>query len=307
MGIEAVEVGDELGDSLGESAGEALGSVLCAGVVVGVGAGSGAHADSRPRASAAPAITVRERWRVDIDDSWDETGHRWNPAGTRHPRDSAPPEAAGESSCRDRYRRRVTRIISGRAGSLGLAVPDAGTRPTSDRVRESLFGALDAADLLRGARVLDLYAGSGALGLEAASRGAATVDLVEKSPQAVTVIRRNVSRVQTALRGSPDAARLAVHRAGVEAYLRSAPVGVFDLVFLDPPYDLPDAELRTVLDLLVPALSPRATVIVERGARSASPVWPTALRADRHRRYGDTALWWAVRDGGQPDAESQSR
>ncbi|WP_431799549.1 hypothetical protein [Microbacterium kunmingense] len=69
VGIEAVEVGDELGDSLGESAGEALASVLCVGVVVGVGAGSGAHADSRPRASAAPAITVRERWRVDIDDS----------------------------------------------------------------------------------------------------------------------------------------------------------------------------------------------------------------------------------------------
>ncbi|WP_322412035.1 RsmD family RNA methyltransferase [Microbacterium invictum] len=201
----------------------------------------------------------------------------------------------------------MTRIISGRAGSLTLDVPDAGTRPTSDRVRESLFGALDASDLIRGARVLDLYAGSGALGLEAASRGAMTVDLVEKAPRAVTVIRRNAARIHAALRGSDDPARIAVHRVGVDAYLRSAPVGVFDLVFLDPPYDLSDAELRTNLQLLVPALSPEATVIVERGARSTAPAWPAGLTARRDRRYGDTTLWWASRDASQPETASQSR
>ncbi|TQK19805.1 16S rRNA (guanine966-N2)-methyltransferase [Microbacterium sp. SLBN-154] len=200
----------------------------------------------------------------------------------------------------------MTRIISGRAGSLTLDVPDAGTRPTSDRVRESLFNALSASDLLRGTRVLDLYAGSGALGLEAASRGAKTVDLVEKAPRAVTVIRRNVARIHTALRGGPEAARIAVHRTAVDTYLRSAPVGVFDLVFLDPPYDLSDAELSTALELLVPALSPGATVIVERAARSAPPAWPAGLVPDRDRRYGDTALWWAVR-GAQPATASQSR
>src|SRR5690606_21171619 len=83
-----------------------------------------------------------------------------------------------------RYRGRVTRIISGRAGSLTLAVPDAGTRPTSDRVRESLFGALEAGGLLDGARVVDLFAGSGALALESLSRGAATADLVERNARA---------------------------------------------------------------------------------------------------------------------------
>ena len=85
----------------------------------------------------------------------------------------------------------MTRIIAGRAGSLVIDVPDAGTRPTSDRVRESLFGALEAADALRGAAVLDLYAGSGALALEAMSRGAASADLVDKPPRAATVAQRN--------------------------------------------------------------------------------------------------------------------
>src|SRR6188768_3545553 len=85
------------------------------------------------------------------------------------------------------YRGRVTRIVAGRAGSIALDVPDSGTRPTSDRVRESLFGALEAADALQGAAVLDLYAGSGALGLEAVSRGAASADLVEKAPHAASV------------------------------------------------------------------------------------------------------------------------
>ena len=85
----------------------------------------------------------------------------------------------------------MTRIIAGAAGSLALAVPDAGTRPTSDRVRESLFGALEASDLIDGARALDLYAGSGALGLEAVSRGAVSADLVEKAPRAASVAERN--------------------------------------------------------------------------------------------------------------------
>ena len=99
----------------------------------------------------------------------------------------------------------MTRIIAGRAGSLTLEVPDAGTRPTSDRVRESLFGALESADVLRGAAVLDLFAGSGALALEAISRGAASADLVEKSPRAAAVIQRNITRVAKSV--GRDAAR----------------------------------------------------------------------------------------------------
>ncbi|MEU1970671.1 16S rRNA (guanine(966)-N(2))-methyltransferase RsmD [Microbacterium sp. NPDC019599] len=184
----------------------------------------------------------------------------------------------------------MTRIIAGRAGSIPLEVPDAGTRPTSDRVRESLFGALESADVLRGAAVLDLYAGSGALGLEAISRGAASADLVEKSPRAASVVQRNAAKVA---RSVGRDARIDVHRMSVAAYLR-APRGPFDIVFLDPPYDVSDADLTAALELLVPRLAPDATVIVERAGRSPEPVLPDGLVAGRSKRYGDTTLWWST-------------
>ena len=187
----------------------------------------------------------------------------------------------------------MTRIISGRAGSLTLEVPDAGTRPTSDRVRESLFGALESADAIRGAAVLDLYAGSGALGLEAMSRGAARADLVEKAPRAASAVQRNAARVGKAIaRDAP----IAVHRTSAAGYLQ-APRGPFDLVFVDPPYDLPEQELTTVLALLVPTLAQNAIVVVERAKRSPEPALPTGLTAERSKRYGDTTLWWAVAEG----------
>lgn len=196
----------------------------------------------------------------------------------------------------------MTRIIAGRAGSLVLDVPGTGTRPTSDRVRESLFGALESADLVRGAAVLDLYAGSGALGLEAASRGAAAVDLVEQSRQAASVARRNAAKVAKAV--GPDAA-LRVHALSVRAFLRGA-TGPYDLVLLDPPYEIGEAELTAALEALVPVLAARATIVVERASRSPRPVLPSALVDVRDKRYGDTALWWlALAD--QPVAESQSR
>lgn len=181
----------------------------------------------------------------------------------------------------------MTRIIAGRAGSLALAVPGAGTRPTSDRVRESLFGALDAGDRLRDAAVLDLYAGSGALALEAVSRGAASADLVEKAGPAAAVAGRNAQRVARAVPG----ARVRVHRSGTEAFLRHEP-GPYDLVFLDPPYDLSEPELALALDLLVPCLAPDAVVVVERASRSPQPALPLGLALTRSKRYGDTMLWW---------------
>lgn len=184
----------------------------------------------------------------------------------------------------------MTRIIAGRAGSIALDVPDSGTRPTSDRVRESLFGALESADALRGRAVLDLFAGSGALGLEAMSRGAASADLVEKAPRAAAVVQRNAARVSKALGGK---ARIHVHRVAVDAFLRAAS-GTWDLVLVDPPYDLGGAELAATLALLVPLLADDATVVIERAARSAAPELPSGLVATRDRRYGDTALWWAA-------------
>lgn len=182
----------------------------------------------------------------------------------------------------------MTRIISGRAGSITLEVPANGTRPTSDRVRESLFSALESADAIQDAAVLDLYAGSGALGFEAASRGAATVTLVERAAPAAAIVKRNAAKVQRAV---GDASLLRVQNTSVAAYLQRA-TGTVDLVFLDPPYELGDRELRDALTLLVPLLAANATVVIERAGRSAEPPLPAGLEHVRHKSYGDTTLWW---------------
>lgn len=207
----------------------------------------------------------------------------------------------------------MTRIIAGAAGGIRLDVPGSGTRPTSERVREAMFGSLESAGAIDDARVLDLYAGSGALGLEALSRGASTADLVEKGPGAASVATRNADRVARAC-GNATAR---VHRAAVHTYLGRA-TGPFDLVFVDPPYESTDADLRAALELLRPTLAAHALVVVERGKRSVEPDWSAArLEQVRARTYGDTTIFWAqpladepVEDeplGDQPRAESQSR
>ncbi|MEJ1092884.1 16S rRNA (guanine(966)-N(2))-methyltransferase RsmD [Microbacterium istanbulense] len=185
----------------------------------------------------------------------------------------------------------MTRIIAGAARGVRLDVPDAGTRPTSDRVRESLFGALESMDAIDGARVLDLYAGSGALGLEAWSRGAATVDLVERGRAAASVVSRNLGAVAKSMGVSP-AGR--VHQSTVHAFLGRA-AGPYDLVFTDPPYDLDDAAMDADLAALAPLLSPDAIVVIERGKRATAPALAAAgLELVREKTYGDTRLWWAT-------------
>lgn len=204
----------------------------------------------------------------------------------------------------------VTRIIAGAARGARLEVPGAGTRPTSDRVRESLFGALEALSAITGARVLDLYAGSGALGLEALSRGAVSADLVERGRQAAAVTRRNAAVVAKA--GGVSAAR--VHEGTVHAFLQRS-AGPFDLVFTDPPYDLDDATMTADLVALAPLLAPDAVVVVERARRSTPPDFGAAgLELFREKSYGDTTLWWAEPTADesssaddQPETESQSR
>jgi 16S rRNA (guanine966-N2)-methyltransferase len=195
----------------------------------------------------------------------------------------------------------MTRIIAGSAGSLTLAVPRSGTRPTSDRVREAIFSALEARDAIDGATVLDLYAGSGALGLEAASRGAAEVVLVEKAKSAADVCRRNADAVTRAARTAGDGVRIRVAMRSVGAYLEGAAAG-FDLVFIDPPYELGEAALARDLELLAPLLSMDAVVVVERSSRSPEPAWPAGIASDRRRDYGETTLWWA--SATQPDRPS---
>lgn len=194
----------------------------------------------------------------------------------------------------------VTRIISGHAGSLTLQVPKSGTRPTSDRVREAIFSALEARDAIDDAVVLDLYAGSGALGLEAASRGARSVALVERGAPAVQVAKKNAAAVVKAVRGSGPA--ITVHPQSVQAFLEArlarAVAGGFEpdeyhLVFVDPPYDLPEPELASNLLALAPLLAPDAVVVVERSSRTPEPVWPTGIAVERRKDYGETTVWWA--------------
>ncbi|MFY1684632.1 16S rRNA (guanine(966)-N(2))-methyltransferase RsmD [Micromonospora sp.] len=186
----------------------------------------------------------------------------------------------------------MTRIVAGTLGGRRIAAPaGGGTRPTSDRVREALFSAVAAEVDLDGVRFADLYAGSGAVGLEALSRGAAHVLLVESDPRAARVIRENVA----ALRAAP-AARLVTGRvAGVVA---AGPGGApYDVVFADPPYAVPDDEITALLTGLVTHdwLAPDALVVVERSTRGGPVDWVQGITAARSRRYGETTLWYGRR------------
>ena len=185
----------------------------------------------------------------------------------------------------------MTRIIAGYAGSRRIAVPRAGTRPTSDRVREAIFSALEARDVLPGSTVLDLYAGSGALGLEAASRGASTVVLVERNPAAAKVCRENARLLA---QGAPKPApRIDVQAQSVSSYLAgSADRGIIDIAFIDPPYDLDEQELSQNLAALAPQLADHGVVVVERSSRSPQPTLPDTLELGRRKDYGETTLWW---------------
>lgn len=186
----------------------------------------------------------------------------------------------------------MTRIVAGRFGGRSLQVPPKGTRPTSDRVREAIFSRLDHLDVLDGARVLDLYAGSGALGLESASRGAADVVLVDANRRAADVARRNVAALglQREVRVVADSAE----RFAAGAVASSAGSG-FDVVFLDPPYDLAEDALATVLaHLAAPGvLAAGAVVVVERSTRSPEPAWPAGLEPFARKDYGETAVHYA--------------
>jgi len=185
----------------------------------------------------------------------------------------------------------MTRIISGLAGGRRIRTPPGGgTRPTSDRAREALFSRLEHLDVINRAHVLDLYAGSGALGLEAASRGAATVLLVESEWAAVAVIRKNIAELGmpgVSVRADTVERALAAGLASGEARR--------DLVLADPPYDVTEDALGDVLTLLVTHkwLSEDAFVVVERSARSPEPRWPQGLAGAGERRYGDTKMWFA--------------
>lgn len=188
----------------------------------------------------------------------------------------------------------MSRIIAGAAGGLRLqSVPGRDTRPTTDRVKESLFARLEAWGMLRDARVLDLFAGSGALGCEAASRGAAAVTLVERHAGAARVCRANAATVHRAL-GREDV--VTVRHGAVGGYLADPAEGPWDLVLADPPYPLPEAELAAVLAPLAGRLREGGVLVVERSTRSPEPGWPAGLRRFEQKRHGETTVWFAETD-----------
>jgi 16S rRNA (guanine966-N2)-methyltransferase len=179
----------------------------------------------------------------------------------------------------------MTRIVAGRAGGRRLQVPPGSrTRPTSDRAREGLFSALASLTELAGATVLDLYAGTGAVGLEALSRGAAEVLLVESDPRAATVLRANARDL--ALPG----AEVRVER--VERLVASPAPRPYDIVFADPPYSVDPSD---VLVSLVTNGWIGDLVVVERSSRDPDLRWPAGLQPLRARRYGEATLWYGRR------------
>lgn len=187
----------------------------------------------------------------------------------------------------------MTRIIAGTHRGRNLVVPPSGTRPTSDRAREGLFSSLASLLDLEGASVLDLYAGSGAVGLEALSRGARSATLVESNAKAAQTIRDNARKLE--LKGAR------IEQMTVGSFLAAAPrraqetvATEYDLIFLDPPYDLSiDADL---LALDLGAFVGEDTIVcVERASRRSGVEWPHGWGGLKERRYGEATLWYGRR------------
>jgi 16S rRNA (guanine966-N2)-methyltransferase len=180
----------------------------------------------------------------------------------------------------------MTRIVAGAAKGRRLIVPAKGTRPTSERAREALFNSLRSLLDVEEARVLDLFAGSGAVGLEALSRGAAAATFVESDRGACDVLRRNIDAI-----GLPGATLI---RRPAAAVLDGEPDAPYDLVFADPPYALSDADLEVLLRRLVERhwLAGDAVVIVERSSRGEPLTWPDGVAPVMNRRYGEGQLWY---------------
>ena len=200
----------------------------------------------------------------------------------------------------------MSRIIAGSAGGVRLIGPrHSRTRPTTDRVREALFSSIaawagtagqPAHQQCAGLRFLDLYAGTGGVGLEAASRGASRLVLVERDPATAGLIRRNL--VLTHLQGTAIC-------SDAQTYLGSSPPEEFDVVFADPPYALDDAHLATVLAMVVDRgwLAPDGLLVVERAGRDPQPRWPSSILSVQERRYGETVLYYCqvTAQPAQPD------
>ncbi|MDO5492337.1 MAG: 16S rRNA (guanine(966)-N(2))-methyltransferase RsmD [Nesterenkonia sp.] len=180
----------------------------------------------------------------------------------------------------------MARIISGTHRGRRLAsVPGDGTRPTSDRVKESLFSRLEGYDALVDAVVVDAYAGSGALGFESLSRGARSLEAVDLAEGAVRVLRRSA--------GLFEPGSVSVHKGRALTYLRQRDGEPIELLFLDPPYGVAERELAEVLAAAAPQLHRAATIVVERDAAAPEPTWPSGVSRFHEKTYGSTRIWMA--------------
>ncbi len=178
----------------------------------------------------------------------------------------------------------MTRIVAGTAKGRTLKVPPQGTRPTSAKVREALFSKLEHWGLVDGAHVLDLFAGSGALGLEALSRGAADAVFVDQSRVAMQIVKANAEALNLASKGRFVTRGAAQFLEGI--------ADRFDLIFIDPPYAFSEEALGELLEALSERITPEGLVVVERDARSPRPRLSGSLILEDNRVWGDTAAWF---------------
>jgi len=184
----------------------------------------------------------------------------------------------------------VTRIIAGAVGSLRLRGPAKATRPTSDRVKESVFSVLESMNAIQGAEVLDLYAGTGALGLEAASRGASRVTLVEKDKPAAQVCKANLEAAKSGLEKAGIECSLNMVTSSAESFLKNHKVS--GLVFVDPPYALPQAQILAQVELLFQLGT--ELVVLERSAKE-SQLSRETFEIQVEKNYGDTNVYFLTR------------
>ncbi|HEX5018928.1 MAG TPA: RsmD family RNA methyltransferase [Actinomycetes bacterium] len=191
----------------------------------------------------------------------------------------------------------MTRVVGGLARGRRLVVPSDGTRPTSDRAREAVFSSIESMrGPWHGASVLDLYAGTGACGLEAASRGASRVDLVDKDRNAVRALTTN----RDAVLASDVESVVTVHQSQVERWVADATAGTgYDVAFCDPPYAMTTAKVQEVLGVVAERglLKPEALVVLERSSRDDPWEWQHPYRGRWDRAYGEAHLWVAELSG----------
>ena len=189
----------------------------------------------------------------------------------------------------------MSRIIGGVVGSLRLKGPAKATRPTSGRVKESVFSILESLDVLENAVVIDLFAGTGALGLEAASRGAKSVTLVESDRASAAICNENIALVDAGLQKSGVEASIGLRQVSVERYVKSAPKA--DLIFIDPPYEFSNSEITKLLEQI--PRTPRALIVLERSSKSKELEIPGSYSRLREVSYGDTAVYFLTTGGAQ--------